>query len=200
MVRLEVRCPPSSAQPRPPLPESFILDFHDVEISTGTGPWSRVEHSDSVVVAAACARIVGACPLPAEYGNKDDSLACMFLSLGSATRDCVRGVRFALELNQAVSDAGGNTVTLRLDIPSTQAEISKPVLDALQIWIRDVSQIVKLTFGATRAVVQHGTDARVLWNRIFASSRNERLLETKRIEFSIRASLSEGKSIMHRLG
>ncbi|KZP12547.1 hypothetical protein FIBSPDRAFT_153922 [Athelia psychrophila] len=194
MVRLEVRCPPSSSQPRPPSPNSLILDFHNVEILTGTGPRSRIVHSDSVVVAAACERIVSACPLPANDGKKDDSSACMFLSLGSATRDRVRGVRFALEINQAASCADfadGNTVTFRLDIPSTRAEISKPVLDALQIWIRDVAQIVKRTFGAGRAAVPHGTDARVLWNRILLRFRTERLLETKRSENLIRVFLPE---------
>ncbi|KAF7975821.1 hypothetical protein HWV62_8367 [Athelia sp. TMB] len=197
-VRIEVRCPPSSSQSRSSLSQSLIVDLHNVELRTGTGPRSRTVQSDSIILSALCERVVGACPLPSEEEIIEGRMACMFLSLGSVTSDWGRGIRFNLEiLSPNSSDTNPvvgaeRIVMLGLDIPSTHAEISQPVLDTLQAWLRDISKIMKDTFGTHRATAERDLDARVLWNRVFNRNRSNGLPEDRPpTEFMIRASLSE---------
>jgi autophagy-related protein 2 len=66
------------------------------------------------------------------------------------------------------------TVVLTIDVPSIHAEISKSLLDGLQLWADDVSQLVERKFGGGGETDTDKAESRnpsLIGSRFFAQSR-----------------------------
>lgn len=65
---------------------------------------------------------------------------------------------------------------LSVDIPSVYIDVSKPVFNAIQYWIDDVTQLVDRTFGGdnddTSTERANSRDASLIGSRFFAKSRS----------------------------
>ena len=107
-----------------------------------------------------------------------------------------------------------NTLIVIVDVPSVHADISKPLLDGLQLWVDDVSQLVERTLGG----VAEETDTEraesrtpsLIGSRFFAKSRRHgcRCSDETSNEFTgahvdspsetmVKIVLSEGSVIQH---
>jgi len=66
------------------------------------------------------------------------------------------------------------TIVVTMDVPSVHADMSKSLLDGLQLWADDVSQLVDRTFGGTGDTDTEKAESRnpsLIGSRFFAKSR-----------------------------
>jgi autophagy-related protein 2 len=65
------------------------------------------------------------------------------------------------------------TLALSVDVPSVHAIMSKPVLDGLQYWGDDVTQLLERTYGSdTDTGKAESRDTSLIGSRFFAKSRS----------------------------
>jgi autophagy-related protein 2 len=67
-----------------------------------------------------------------------------------------------------------NTVVVTIDVPSVYADVSKPLIDGLQLWADDVSQLVERIFGVAGDTDTEKAESRtpsLIGSRFFANSR-----------------------------
>ncbi|OSX65316.1 hypothetical protein POSPLADRAFT_1134429 [Postia placenta MAD-698-R-SB12] len=151
MVRVQLRCPPPSSQ----LPRSgaMIVDVHDIRLSPGgsldqtrvpsarfagdnfysaTG-YSGGRGVQQTLLSADWSRIVLA------YAPVGEGKASGIFS-SSNIRDMEAPSRPQLLIMKKASDVP--SLVLTLDIPSVYIELTKPILDGLQLWGDDLAQLM----------------------------------------------------------
>ncbi|KAF9814906.1 hypothetical protein IEO21_04850 [Rhodonia placenta] len=151
MVRVQLRCPPPSSQ----LPRSgaMIVDVHDIRLSPGGSldqtrvPSARFAGDNSysatgysggrgvqqTLLSADWSRIVLA------YAPVGEGKASGIFS-SSNIRDMEAPSRPQLLIMKKASDVP--SLVLTLDIPSVYIELTKPILDGLQLWGDDLAQLM----------------------------------------------------------
>lgn len=164
MIRLQIRCPP----PPECLPRSgaLLIDFYEIKITAGATP--QVQEQGI--------RFSEARPLetPALLKNSDETplmnmefkglfvacapirqrIATSVLSLRSLYsdsldfREALPALQPRLAITKLMSHSKDNVsvTVLSFNIPFVQLDISKDVLDGLQFWTDDVTQLLECTF------------------------------------------------------
>ena len=193
MLRIQLRCPPP--QRRMPRSGAVILDLHGIELSTTTDqkvtarfdvPPAVSQQQKDTLLAICCRRIVVASTV---FG---DPIAHVIMSLGSLSfKDDIGDLQPAmsvppLPLRIAVGQSQSTptsafglsrttTIAMTVGVPSVHVAISKALLDGIQLWADDVSQLVERTFGTsvgdTDTEKAESRNPSLIGSRFFAKSR-----------------------------
>lgn len=147
------------------------------------GPSSpHQSRNDNVLLAASWKRLVVSCAL---YG---DSKARALLSLGPlSARENMLGTQFGagsppargfsdgslrpqLVISRTSFPEAANSTAVSVDLPSIHVELSKPIIDGLQLWADDLTQLTERAFAEPPTGTQ-GTesgDTSLIGSRYFA--------------------------------
>jgi autophagy-related protein 2 len=189
MIRFQVRCPP------PPvcLPRSgaLLIDFYEIKITTGATSLAQEQGlrfseaspldtpvlpknvDETTLMNVEFKRLLVACAPIRQH------MATSILSLGSLYSDSqdFRETLPALQPRLAItklmshSKDSVSVTMLSFNIPFVQIDISKDVLDGLQFWTDDVTQLLERTFNTdgddtqpknTKSVRPRGTSEMIM--------------------------------------
>lgn len=214
MVRIQMRGAPHHSQS--PRSGAVILDVHDLEFlpgghrdgrvkapkivaedlySLGTSADQERENEGSILLAAACQRIV------VSYALVREGRATAIVSLGpifleereeqgtpfgpgspSVMEVAAPPVRPRIYISrytppiQIYTAPSAATLSISLDIPSVHVELSKVLLDGLQLWADDLTQLMEV-LSRDPAVWESGTEkahsreSSLIGSRFFAKTR-----------------------------
>lgn len=185
-IRLELRVPPPRDIPRS---GALVIDFHDVELRDGLRkvdnrprfatlldePPTSMPADSQPIFKVECKRILVAHSLVGQ------SLATTLLSIGalsdgdgseSADHHAPLQPRISVIKSQASS---GVITALNVEVPSAHIVVSKEMLDGLQYFIDDASQLFeRFSQRTTEAGVEgrESADTSLIGSRFFAKSRS----------------------------
>jgi autophagy-related protein 2 len=199
MIRIQIRTP----SPSPHLPRSgaLVFDLHDVVLSTGSAKakksMARFTQTDlpppsSVLLSAECRRILIGCS-PAGGGKatavtligplvlaQESSESVQHVSeLGRGTSQTLKPFITLSRSNRLTGaqfsepETSTTALALSVDIPSVNVQLSKALLDHIQYWADDVTQLIEGTFGGGGGELENADsrDTSLIGSRYFARSR-----------------------------
>lgn len=234
MIRLQARCPPPRL--RPPRSGAFIVDLHGIRLHSGSVPerkpaarfsnpsvLSSPPHPQELsgrtpLLTADCQRLVIAVSLVREEH------ASTIVSLGPLSNEIADTARFdagaspgmvhatplpiRISVGRSEAPSAISTVAVTADVPSVHVNLSKSLLDGLQLWADDVSQLVEATFGGSSGDTDtERADSRnpsLIGSRFFAKSKghgskssveSSSLNPETRSETVVKTMLSEGSRV-----
>ncbi|RDB21446.1 Autophagy-related protein 2 [Hypsizygus marmoreus] len=198
MIRLEIRCPPPPKRSR--RSGAVVIDLHGISLFTGSEPskpstrftdtllTTTAAPSEGLVFGADLTRVVIAC------SPVHERLTTSIFSMGSLNvlSDPPVGPPFEsstspspflqprLLVRRSTNASKSSVTALSVDIPSISVDISKPILDSLQFWADDVSQLIEAApyedpsgYGDDTSTERADSrDASLIGSRFFAKSRS----------------------------
>lgn len=196
MLRVQLRCPPPPR--RMPRSGAVILDLHGIKFSTATdqkvttrfdmqtSPRAASQQQRDTLLTVCCERIAVASTV------LGDPIAHVIMSLGSlSSKDDFGDLQPAisappLPLRIVVSQSQPTptstlglsrttTISMTVGVPSVHVAISKALLDGIQLWADDVSQLVERTYGThvgdTETERSESRNPSLIGSRFFAKSK-----------------------------
>ncbi|RPD66149.1 hypothetical protein L227DRAFT_488798, partial [Lentinus tigrinus ALCF2SS1-6] len=179
-LRVEIRTPPPVN--RSPRAGAVVLDIHDLRLTPGASPEQeatptarfgtaeelygaeapnqRQTGHDHVILGAAWRRIVVAYSIVGE---------------AKARKSSSQSLRPQLIIRKTPTspDSHVTSTTVSIDLPSVHVELSKPLLDGLQLWADDLTQLAESAFaesaGSDSGTQKAGSgDSSLIGSRYFA--------------------------------
>ncbi|KAG5650892.1 hypothetical protein H0H81_010636 [Sphagnurus paluster] len=196
MIRIQIRCPPPPQ--RSPRSGALVIDLRDIKVYTSPKPQKSTRFTpaesqnrshthppqETFVLGAEFGRLVVAC------SPVHESSAKSMISVGplAPTSDNLNIHQVENSLQPRLSVTKSNPITpeldtisaLRVEIPSVVVEISKAILDSLQYWADDITQVIDKSFrGEPRGDNEDAStekagsrDTSLIGSRFFAKSRS----------------------------
>ena len=216
MIRLQIQCPP------PPgcLPRSgaLLIDCHEIKITTGPMPPTRRQGTrfavpdpsestalpdETPLMEVEFQRLLVACsPIhhhtasfvlsfgPLHSGDQDTGDA---QSMGMG--ETLPSLQPHLSITKLTlrSKESSSVTMLSFNIPFVQVDVFKPVLDGLQVWADDVSQLIDRTFNGDGDNGQSNN-----LDRLATKTRiTKRSSSGDRVEMVVKIVISDGISSIH---
>lgn len=211
MIRLQIQCPP------PPgcllRSGTLIIDVYEIKIISGFMPPAREQstrfadvtlsettalHNDfnetSLLDMEFKSLLVAYCPIR-------QRTATSILSLGpfhSSDQETPSALQPRLSVTKLTSRSKNSSslTMLSFNIPFVQVDIFKHVLDGLQFWADDVSQLIENTFNCDEDAGQsQNMDRLVMKNRSSSASRSETIVKIAISDAFARAMVPELQDI-----
>ena len=210
MVRISILSPPPPGQQT--RSGILVVDLHDISISNRSEASSQVRFNPAIshhrldeqgilLADAKCRRIVVGCSV----ANQESTVA--FVSVGPLSDDVpdLRGSSLPLAVKvfrppPNNPQEGNPQMSIHVDVPSVYTSISKPQVDALQIWIDDATQAME-RLNAPREPESRGSKASsLIGSRFFTKSQrgstvdSSKLLDMTGIKTLISLNVTERES------
>lgn len=175
MLRLQIRCsPPRGHAPRS---GAFVVDLHTIALKSGGGserkggarfsdhgiassppPRSRQAVSRKRLLSIDVQRLLLAVSLVSgdrasailslgPLAAKNEGLDAFGMGTSPRMPSLLAPLPARVEIGRSEGPSIISTVAVTVDIPSVHVDLSKPLLDGLQLWADDISQLVEMKFG-----------------------------------------------------
>lgn len=132
---IDVSSPPPDARSDDSLGQDVLFTVH----------CQRIALASSLVGKDFASIVLSVGPLSS---TKEDIRASATSPPGEASHSSLRPrISLSRSYYASTSSAPSEVTAVTFDIPSIHADISKPLLDGIQLWADDISQLVERTFG-----------------------------------------------------